>query len=179
MQAAAQQIEPLQWTEGLSLDMPLMDETHQEFVDLLAKVVTAADASVLETWSELIGHTDAHFAAEDRWMQHTGFAPANCHSTQHKVILQVMREGERRGQDGDLAVVRQMAKELGLWFPNHAQSMDAALALHLRSAGYDPITGQVSVPQALPKQAIHGCGGASCSDAATPSQASPAEASPA
>jgi hypothetical protein len=112
-------------------------------------------------------------------MQHTGFAPANCHSTQHKVILQVMREGERRGQDGDLAVVRQMAKELGLWFPNHAQSMDAALALHLRSAGYDPITGQVSVPQALPKQAIHGCGGASCSDAATPSQASPAEASPA
>jgi hemerythrin-like metal-binding protein len=177
MQAAEQQIEPLQWTEGLSLNMPLMDETHQEFVDLLAQVVTAADAQVLETWSTLIGHTEAHFAAEDRWMQHTGFAPANCHSMQHKVILQVMREGERRGQDGDLAVVRQMAKELGLWFPDHAQSMDAALALHLRSAGYDPETGHVSVPQALPKQAIHGCGGASCSDATTPSEATPVKAS--
>ena len=157
---------PLQWSDALSLDMPLMDTTHQEFVDLLAQVVQSPDDTLLGLWAALIRHTDDHFGREDQWMQDTGFAAGNCHATQHKIILQVMREGEARGHGGDLAVVRQMARELGLWFPQHAQSMDASLALHLRSAGYDPRTGTLSQPEHLPTQAIHGCGG-SCGDHAT------------
>jgi hypothetical protein len=58
--------------------------------------------------------------------------------------------------------LRHMAKELALWFPQHAQTMDAALALHLRGVGYDPLTDVVSMPQALPKDAIQGCGSLSC-----------------
>lgn len=54
--------------------------------------------------------------------------------------------------------------------------MDASLALHLRSIGYDPLTGVVRMPEALPKALIHGCGGASCSDDAT---SEPAVAQPA
>ena len=61
-------------------------------------------------------------------------------------------------------MVRAMAAELALWFPQHAQSMDAALALHLRRVGYDAATGVVGAPNALPEGLIHGCGGASCSD---------------
>lgn len=157
---------PLQWSDALALDMPVMDETHQEFVALLAEVVQAADDMLLPRWSTLIAHTQDHFDREDQWMLATGFAAGNCHATQHQVILQVMREGEARGHGGDLAVVRQMARELGLWFPQHAQSMDASLALHLRSAGYDPHTGTLSQPDRLPAQAIHGCGG-SCGEPAT------------
>jgi len=157
---------PLQWSNALALDMPVMDETHQEFVALLAEVVQATDDALLPRWSALIAHTQDHFDREDQWMLATGFAAGNCHATQHKVILQVMREGEARGHGGDLAVVRQMARELGLWFPQHAQSMDASLALHLRSAGYDPRTGTLSQPDRLPAQAIQGCGG-SCGDTTT------------
>jgi hemerythrin-like metal-binding protein len=156
----------LQWSEALSLDMPLMDSTHQEFVELLAEVVRADDADLLPRWVTLIAHTQDHFDREDQWMQATGFAAGNCHATQHKIILQVMREGEARGHAGALDVVRQMAHELGLWFPQHAQSMDASLALHLRSAGYDPVTGNIAQPEKLPTHAIHGCGGDSCSDTA-------------
>jgi hypothetical protein len=58
--------------------------------------------------------------------------------------------------------MRQMAAEHGPWFIQHAQSMDAALALHLRSVGYDPLTGEPGRPQALPRQEILGCGGAAC-----------------
>ena len=61
--------------------------------------------------------------------------------------------------------------ELGKWFPQHAQSMDAALALHLRRLGYDPQTGIVSAPHALPQALIEGCGGASCSDARATAEA--------
>ncbi len=35
--------------------------------------------------------------------------------------------------------------------------MDAALALHLRSIGDDPVTGIVAMPEALPRNIIHGC----------------------
>jgi len=154
----------LQWSDALNLDMPLMDSTHQEFVDLLSAVVTAPDSALLERWSTLIAHTDEHFGLEDQWMLQTGFARANCHSTQHKIILQVMREGEQRGKNGELDVVRQMARELGAWFPQHAQAMDASLALHLRSAGFDPVTGTVAQPDKLPAKAIHGCGGSTCSE---------------
>jgi hypothetical protein len=64
------------------------------------------------------------------------------------------------GARGELAPIRQMARELAVWFPQHAQAMDAALALHLRRAGFDPVTGQVHAPEALPTELIHGCGGA-------------------
>ena len=150
---------PLQWSNALVLDMPIMDDTHQEFVELLAHVTCSSDEALLPAWSALIAHTQHHFDQEDRWMAATGFAANNCHTTQHQVILQVMREGEARGHNGDLDTVRHMAHELGLWFPQHAQSMDASLALHLRSAGYDPRTGVISQPQHLPSQALQGCGG--------------------
>lgn len=155
----------LEWSDALALDLPAMDDTHREFVELLARVHQADDAALLARWQQLIAHTDDHFGREDQWMHSTGFSSSNCHSMQHKVVLQVMREGLVRGQAGDLALVRQMAQELGIWFPQHAQAMDAALALHLRGVGFDPASGVVHMPAALPRSAIHGCGGASCSDA--------------
>jgi hemerythrin-like metal-binding protein len=156
------------WSPTLALDMPLMDSTHEEFIALLAEAVQASDATLLSRWALLIDHTQEHFDREDQWMADTGFASGNCHATQHSVILQVMREGGKRGLLGELDLVRQMAHELGLWFANHVQSMDAALALHLRSAGFDPVTGAISNPQAMPEAEIHGCGGGSCGSSGVP-----------
>jgi hemerythrin-like metal-binding protein len=155
----------LEWSDALSLDLPLMDDTHREFVDLLAQAQDADDDHLATAWQELITHTDAHFGQEDRWMAATRFASSNCHSMQHKVVLQVMREGAALAAGGNLAALRAMASELALWFPQHAQSMDAALALHLRRAGYDPLTGVVHRPGELPASLVAGCGSAACSDA--------------
>ena len=153
----------LQWSDALSLDLRLMDETHREFVALLAVVAQASDDGLLDAWQSLIDHTDLHFAQEDAWMQQTRFTSSNCHSTQHLVVLTVMREGLVQGRAGRLDVVRHMAHELALWFPQHAQSMDAALGLHLRSVGFDFTTGKVARPDRLPVEEITGCGSAACS----------------
>lgn len=134
----------LQWSDALSLDLPLMDDTHREFVDLLARVAQSGDEALLPAWNALIEHTQDHFDHEDCWMTNTRFSAAHCHTTQHKLVLQVMREGARRGQEGDLDLVRRMASELAVWFPQHAQSMDAALALHMRRVGYDAETGHTT-----------------------------------
>lgn len=150
----------LEWTPALVLDLPVMDAVHEEFVALLARVDSAADGQLPALWDALIEHTQQHFDQEDRWMLTTGFATGNCHSQQHKVVLAVMREGADKAAQGDLAAIRHMAAELGPWFSHHAQNMDAALALHMRSTGFDPVTGQLQRPEALPKERITGCGGA-------------------
>src|SRR3990167_1888250 len=154
----------LEWSDALALDLPAMDDTHREFVDLLAQVENAADHALLDHWRVLLDHTAEHFSREDRWMKETRFSSSNCHSVQHKVVLQVMREGLTGGETGNLKMLRDMARELALWFPQHAQSMDAALALHLRRVGFDPVSGVVHAPHALPGELIQGCGGSTCSD---------------
>jgi hemerythrin-like metal-binding protein len=143
----------LAWSDALSLELDFMDDTHREFVDLLAATELAEDDNLRERFAALIAHTEDHFGGEDRWMKDTQFSSTHCHTTQHNVVLEVMREGLRRGREkGDMAVMRQMAHELGIWFPQHAQTMDAALALHLRRVGYDAETGIVSAPEAFAEE---------------------------
>jgi len=155
-------VSELHWSDALSLDMAPMDQTHREFVDLLAAVADAPDATLVAAWVRLVEHTDAHFGQEDRWMAQTRFASVNCHASQHRVVLDALRDGLSAGAAGRLDVIRELAHELAGWFPHHAQTMDAALALHLRSAGFDPATGNIDRPDRLPARAITGCGSASC-----------------
>lgn len=128
----------LVWSEDLMLSMPELDTIHQEFVALLAQAQTASDADLVPIWQTLVAHTEAHFALEDRWMVASGFPADNCHSRQHAVVLQVLREGAQQGSQGHVAPIRQMAHELSIWFPHHAQTMDAALTQHLQARGFDP-----------------------------------------
>ena len=150
----------LEWSADLELNIPAMDDTHKEFVDLLAAVEGAADEQLLAVWSELITHTEEHFAQEDRWMAATGFSVGNCHSTQHKVVLEIMREGLKKAADRDYSMVRGMTPELASWFSYHAQTMDAALAQHMQALGFDPETGVMAHAKDLPQELINGCGGA-------------------
>lgn len=164
----------LEWSEALSLDLPLMDDTHREFVDLLAAFDAADDSARLAAWRTLIDHTQVHFDQEDRWMRETRFAAGNCHSVQHKVVLQVMREGLKRAEAGEPEILSMMSGELAMWFPQHAQSMDAGLALHLRRVGHDQLSGIVAHPDALPRDEISGCGSVACTPHDDEAQASTA-----
>lgn len=160
----------LTWSAALELQVPAMDETHREFVDLLAAVEAAADTELTGLWHALTAHTEAHFGQEDRWMEATGFAVGNCHASQHQVVLEILREAGKRCAEGDYAMIRGLTPELAAWFNHHAQTMDAALAQHLQSVGFDTDSGMVAHAQALPPAPISGCGGA-CS---TPAEAAPA-----
>src|SRR5512147_1062087 len=67
----------LEWSDALALDLPQMDDTHREFVDLLAAVDAAGDDRLLPAWQVLLDHTEVHFGQEDRWMRETRFASGN------------------------------------------------------------------------------------------------------
>lgn len=128
----------VEWSDALRLDYPPMDDVHHAFVDLLALAQTAPDEALPQAWSAVLDHTVRHFGSEDEWMRRTRFAAADNHIMQHKVVLNVMREGLVLARAGDLKAVRDMAGELAVWFAKHTQSLDAALALHMRGAGTEP-----------------------------------------
>ena len=123
----------VQWSDGLCLDFEPMDEIHRAFVALLARAQQANDADLIDAWTEVIAHTADHFAREDAWMQKTRFAGAQPHLLQHRVVLNLLREGLMLAQSGQPNVLRDLAGELSAWFAKHTQSQDAALALHLRN----------------------------------------------
>jgi len=127
----------VEWSEALELDYPPMDEVHHAFVDLLALAQSAPDESLPKAWSAVIEHTIRHFGSEDEWMRRTRFAAADNHILQHKVVLNVLWEGLGLARAGNTQAVREMAGELAVWFAKHTQTLDAALALHMRSVQAD------------------------------------------
>ncbi len=123
---------PVEWTDALHLNYEPMDSVHREFIDLLAAAERASDAELVGAWGAVVDHTAAHFAAEDSWMRETRFAGAADHQLQHRVVLNLLRDGLAMARNGQLEAVREMALELAAWFAKHTQAMDAALALHMR-----------------------------------------------
>ena len=155
----------LTWTDDLALGQPHMDATHVGFVERLAALGRAQDtpAAVAPALAALVDHTADHFAQEERWMAALGFAPQNCHAFQHQAVLNVLREVQRQhATQANDAVVRQLVDELALWFPQHAQMMDAALAETMAIRGFDAETGAMSRPPAPQAELITGCGNSSC-----------------
>ena len=96
-------------------------------------------------------------------MADTGFTPENCHSNQHKQVLDLLREVRRRVVDeGQDELIPRLLPELAQWFEQHAQMMDAALVFHMGEVGYDAASGRIDRP-VQPEAAISGCGGSTCS----------------
>jgi len=122
----------IEWTQALVLDFEPIDTLHHTFVDLLAQAQQAPDDALPQAWTALVAHTMAQFDWEDAWMQRTGFTSAPNHILQHRVVLNLLREGLALARTGQLAAVREMAFELAAWFAKHTQAQDAALALHMR-----------------------------------------------
>ncbi|MFM7800650.1 MAG: hemerythrin domain-containing protein, partial [Limnohabitans sp.] len=142
----------LTWSDDLLTNMDKMDQTHREFVDLLAATELAPEDQLIASYKHLIEHTEDHFSGENQWMQDVNFGPGGCHTDEHDMILKVMREVLRRGEEeGKLDQVRQLTREIAVWFDNHAKSMDAVLAMFLKEVQYDPVTRIVHKPQVLPE----------------------------
>lgn len=139
-----------------------MDHTHEEFVEIVNTLLAAPPERELAVFRALLDHTVEHFAQEERWMQATGFAAGNCHATQHASILDTMREVLRRAEAGQTEFIQRMAEALVEWFPMHASSMDAGLALHLQSVAFDSQTETLADPAAVVAESLHGCGSSGC-----------------
>jgi hemerythrin-like metal-binding protein len=91
-------------------------------------------------------HLLRHCADEERWMRESAFPDYEGHRREHDTLLEVVSEVRRRCDAGDVEIVARLADELPAWFEVHGNTMDAALAFHLklhtqaqREADRDPL----------------------------------------
>ena len=153
----------LPWTASLQTGDARMDHTHQEFVDMLNQLLATPQDQQLPLYRAFLSHTAEHFAQEERWMVATGFAAENCHAEHHATILETMRAVESHYEAGDTEIITRLAEALAEWFPGHAASMDAGLAIHMRNVGFDSVTETVADPSQIQSVSMSGCGSVSCS----------------
>ncbi|MFN4063457.1 cation-binding hemerythrin HHE [Azoarcus communis] len=154
----------MQWTEQLELGLGRMDDTHREFVDLYNQVASAPAEQFLARLDAFIEHTEAHFDQENRWMEKVNFP--GCHRAEHDRVMVVLRDVRNRVERGDGFLGRRLIEELPAWFDNHVGGMDAALAFHLDSIGFDVETCEIRGDAAAACADGRTSGGCAC---ATPS----------
>lgn len=112
-----------------------MDELHREFRDILVQLAAPGGADYGDLLLKLHEHLLEHCRTEERWMKGSDFPSCACHRQEHEMLLEVVSEVRRRFDAGDVEVVQRLAVELPRWFEIHANTMDAALAVHLRDHG--------------------------------------------
>lgn len=156
-------IAPLQWNPSLCVGDARMDDTHEEFVSLLNQILATPQDQQLPLYRAFVDHTVEHFAQEERWMLATGFEADNCHASHHATILETMNAVVEHYEKGDTEIITRLAEALAEWFPQHAASMDAGLALHLQQVGFDSATETLADPSKVRPASMSGCGSVSCS----------------
>ncbi|MBQ0921926.1 hemerythrin domain-containing protein [Hydrogenophaga aromaticivorans] len=153
----------LEWVPSLQTGDDRMDETHEEFVTMLNQLLATPQAQQLPLYREFVEHTAAHFAQEERWMLATGFTADNCHASHHATIMETLHAVIPHYQNDDPEIITRLAEALVEWFPQHAASMDAGLALHLKDVGFDSRTETLADPDRVRPATMSGCGSVSCS----------------
>ncbi|AVR87973.1 hemerythrin domain-containing protein [Thauera aromatica] len=134
----------LVWSDELENDLAPMDDTHREFVASYNALLAAAPEDMLAAFDTLVAQAKAHFDLENGWMEAVDFP--GCHRAEHDRVLAVMQDVRQRMARGDLFFARRLIEELPAWFRNHVNGMDAALAFHLASIGFDVASGTCSPP---------------------------------
>jgi hemerythrin-like metal-binding protein len=125
------------WSEGIALQHAVMDRTHVEFIDQLNALAELLEAGGdgLPGLDALIAHTEAHFGLEDAQMAELGYAPENCHTRQHAMVLELMREVRRHAAEKlDTDPLHRLMPALAEWFPQHVAGMDAPLVEVMQAA---------------------------------------------
>jgi len=116
------------------LGVPEMDETHREFSDLVNRLGGADKETFTALFGELIEHTRAHFSAENEAMLESGFPAIREHMDEHQRVLGELDRIGKRVAAGSIAMGRAyVTQQLPEWFDLHAQTMDSALAAHIKA----------------------------------------------
>ncbi|MET0985255.1 MAG: hemerythrin domain-containing protein [Steroidobacteraceae bacterium] len=120
--------ETFQWSDAFLLGYGKMDDTHREFVELVAAMLACPDPEMAERLRAFATHAERHFADELKWMLTSQFPATQCHADEHAAVMGSVKQVQELVDAGNIEVARRLATELARWFPGHADHMDSALA---------------------------------------------------
>lgn len=109
-----------------------MDKSHNEFVELVNKLVIADNTEFTNLFQDLQHHTEMHFCEEYLLMKKSNFPALAEHHSEHQRVLGQLAYFRARVGLGHIKLARAFIREqLPFWFRTHILTMDSALAAHL------------------------------------------------
>ncbi|MBU1642606.1 hemerythrin family protein [bacterium] len=131
--------------DDLHLNVSAMDERHDEFLEILARIQSCEADAFMALFSEMIEHTKAHFAFEEELMSRLGFNSRQEHLDEHATILNEMNyffEKAKRMPAFGKSYINDYAYEK---FKRHVTNIDSQLAMFLKEKNRIGIDGSLQV----------------------------------
>ncbi|ACG71764.1 hemerythrin-like metal-binding protein [Anaeromyxobacter sp. K] len=129
-------IEAHAWNEKLDLGHEAMDHEHHLQIALVTALTEAIEQArpwmARQLSAQLLSYSGIHFGSEEMLMQASAFVGLADHASEHRTLLEAMREIQgalERGED-DLALA--FAVELRAGLAGHMAGSDRRLADHVR-----------------------------------------------
>jgi hemerythrin-like metal-binding protein len=130
------------------LGVESMDITHRAFVNLVNALGACDRSRFVELFPELVVHTRAHFAAEEEMMERSEFPATSEHRSEHARVLGEMERFAAGLRDGRTQLARAYVIDaLPRWFYLHAETMDSALAAHLKGSVQVAFSADMAAPR--------------------------------
>jgi hemerythrin-like metal-binding protein len=118
--------------DDLHLNVSAMDEKHDEFLEILARIQSCEKGDFMALFEVMIAHTKAHFAFEEEMMTRLGFYGRQEHFDEHANMLNEMNyffEKAKRVPAFGKSYINDYAYEK---FKRHVTNIDSQLAMFLK-----------------------------------------------
>ena len=117
-----------------------IDSQHQEVIALvnaLSEAMRARESNetVGRILADLVGHTRAHFATEERLMREHEYPDSSRHESEHERLLGHVTDLERRFHEGEVLLSFAIMVELKGWATQHITYSDTRLGDFLAGKG--------------------------------------------
>lgn len=121
--------------DSLKVGFALIDERHEEFWGLVAKLKNESNDEVfILMFERLIAHTVEHFKAEEADMLRISSENIYEHQSEHKKALEEMEYFAAKAKSGKIFFARNYIQDRAEnWFRQHLLNMDSDLARQLTS----------------------------------------------
>jgi hemerythrin len=133
-------MQPITWTEDMSVGAAALDDDHRRLIAMLATLGQAVDGtgrdSPLPLLHDLAEYCRAHFAREEAYMAAIGYPRLHEHQRQHDLLSQDVAEAlsDQSGEpDPDLA--GKLHTFLQGWLFDHILGSDKSYARYAATVG--------------------------------------------
>jgi len=122
----------IQWTDGLALGIPEIDDQHHELVNIInhlweAIVVRRDERAVLPILEELEHYTVAHFAAEEVLMRVEHYPKLEAHKVEHQDFVARLKDTRAQVEAGK-TIALDLLHFLTDWLVKHIEHSDGEYA---------------------------------------------------
>jgi len=137
-------VDKVQWSEDLSVGVPLIDSQHKMLIGRIQELSDAirnyqGGGEVAKTLDFLMDYTDFHFGTEERHMRALNYPGLDEHLDKHQqyrdTLKNLGRDFEEEGATNDLA--DSIDRLLGHWFVEHIKHIDQKLGDFLKKRGVE------------------------------------------